>query len=50
MQMIPALYRLIFSDIPFIFEQFCKYKTATGCSLNKNKTEGLLIQTNSLLQ
>ena len=23
-----------FSDIPFIFEQFSKYKTATGCSLN----------------
>ena len=35
-----------FSDIPFIFEQFSKYKTATGCSLNINKTEGLLIQTN----
>ena len=24
-----------FSDIPFIFEQFSKYKAATGCSLNK---------------
>ena len=35
-----------FSDIPFIFKQFSKYKTATGCSLNINKTEGLLIQTN----
>ena len=35
-----------FSDIPFIFEQFSKYKTATGCSININKTEGLLIQTN----
>ena len=35
-----------FSDIPFIFEQFLKYKTATRCSLNINKTEGLLIQTN----
>ena len=23
-----------FSDIPFIFEQFSKYKTTTGCSLN----------------
>ena len=35
-----------FSDIPFIFEQFSKYKKATGCSLNINKTEGFLIQTN----
>ena len=35
-----------FSEIPFIFEQFSKYKKATGCSLNINKTEGLLIQTN----
>ena len=35
-----------FSDIPFIFEQFSKYKTATGCSLNINKTEGLLAQMN----
>ena len=35
-----------FSDIPFIFKQFSKYKTATGCSLNIIKTEGLLIQTN----
>ena len=35
-----------FSDIPFIFEQFSKYKTESGCSLNINKTEGLLIQTN----
>ena len=35
-----------FSDIPFIFEQFSKYKTAMGCSLNISKTEGLLIQTN----
>ena len=35
-----------FSDIPFIFEQFSKYKTAMGCSLNINKTEGLLIQMN----
>ena len=24
-----------FSDIPFIFEQFSKYKAATGCSLHK---------------
>ena len=37
-----------FSDIPFIFEQFSKYKTATGCSLNINKIEELLILTNSL--
>ena len=35
-----------FSDISYIFEQFSKYKTATGCSLNINKTEGLSIQTN----
>ena len=35
-----------FADIPFIFEQFSRYKTATGCLLNINKTEGLLIQTN----
>ena len=35
-----------FCDIPFIFEQFSKYNKATGCSLNVNKTEGLLIQTN----
>ena len=35
-----------FSDIPFIFEQFSKYKTTTGCSLNINKTEALLIKTN----
>ena len=35
-----------FSDIPFIFEQFSKYKAAMGWSLNINKTEGLLIQTN----
>ena len=35
-----------FSDIPFIFEQFSKYQKATGCTLNVNKTEGLLIQTN----
>ena len=35
-----------FSDIPFIFEQFSKYKQATGCTININKTEGLLIQTN----
>ena len=35
-----------FSDIPFIFEQFSKYKTTRGCSLNINKTEGLLIKTN----
>ena len=34
-----------FSDIPFIFEQFSKYKKATGCSLNINKMVGLLIQT-----
>ena len=36
-----------FSDIPFIFEQFSNYKKATGYSLNINKMEGLLIQTNS---
>ena len=35
-----------FSDIPFIFEQFSKYKKETGCTLNIDKTEGLLIQTN----
>ena len=35
-----------FSDIPFIFEQFSKYKLATGCLLNINKIEGLSIQTN----
>ena len=35
-----------FSDIPFIFEQFSKYKAAMGWSLNINKTDGLLIQTN----
>ena len=35
-----------FSVIPFIFEQFSKYKKATGCTLNIDKTEGLLIQTN----
>ena len=35
-----------FSDIPFIFTQFSKYETATGCSLNIIKTEELLIQTN----
>ena len=35
-----------FSDIPLTFEQFSKYKTPTGCSLNINKTESLLIQTN----
>ena len=35
-----------FSDIPFIFQQFSKYKKATGCLLNINKTEELLIQTN----
>ena len=34
------------SDIPFIFGQFSNYKTATGCSLNINKIEGLSIQTN----
>ena len=28
-----------FSDVPFIFEQFSKYKKATGCSLNINKME-----------
>ena len=37
-----------FSDIPFIFKQFVKYKKATGCSLNITKTEGLLIQTNRI--
>ena len=36
-----ALYQLI-------FQTFFKYKTATGCSLNINKTEGLLIQTNGV--
>ena len=35
-----------FSDTLFIFEPFSKYKKAKGCSLNINKTEGLLIQTN----
>ena len=35
-----------FSHIPFIFEQFLKYQKATGCTLNVNKAEGLLIQTN----
>ena len=30
-----------FSHIPFISEQFSKYKTAMGCSLNIIKTEGL---------
>ena len=35
-----------FSDIPFIFQQFSKYKTATGCSLNIIKIERLIIQTN----
>ena len=38
-----------FSDIPFIFKQFSKYKAATGCSLNINKTEGPLIQTNRVV-
>ena len=35
-----------FSDISFIFEQFSKYKKATGCILNIDKTKELLIQTN----
>ena len=35
-----------FSDIPFIFEQFSKYKKATGCSLNINKTEGVFYSNN----
>ena len=35
-----------FSDIPFIFEQFSKYRAATGCLLNIDKTEGLFIQAN----
>ena len=37
-----------FSDIPFIFEQFTKYKKATGCTLNIDKTEGLLMQTDRI--
>ena len=37
-----------FSDIPFIFEQFSKYKKATGCTLNIDKTEGLFIQTHRI--
>ena len=46
MQMIQTLISTDFPDIPFIFEQFSKYKKATGCTLNIDKTEGLLIQTN----
>ena len=37
-----------YSDIPFIFEQFSKYIKATGCTLNIDKTEGLLIQTHRI--
>ena len=38
-----------FSDIPLIFEtQFSKYKKATGCTLNIDKTDGLLIKTDRI--
>ena len=35
-----------FEDIPWLFDKFSKHEKATGCTLNTNKTKGLLIQTN----
>ena len=43
--MIPALYPLIFQTYLLFSNNFPNIR-ATGCSLNINKTEGLLIQTN----
>ena len=45
MQMIPASYPLIFQTYLLFSNNFPNIR-ATGCSLNINKTEGLLIQTN----
>ena len=37
-----------FEDIPLLFDKFSKYEKATGCTLNAHKTNGLLIQTNTV--
>ena len=37
-----------FEDIPLLFDKFSEYEKATRCILNAHKTNGLLIQTNTV--